>query len=224
MEFFCEMVKKHIDSISPMSCELAMAIRHLYKLLCTQDNPFGRSDALIRAFSLNLCDHGVTILNKACGYHEQPHLHTATFAGYNGHLLLATIKPIVKIMKKLLDFLIETQDDGFRDVSTILALLKTFSLCTVVSDQYGCHIISLEICTDIIEILQGYTSISVDMSQDKTTAWQLMLQEVVKYIITSPHTYIAGLKIFSELLPLPFTWTIFEQTQLLNKLDPNSAE
>ena len=207
MEFFVETIKKHIENISPMSCELAMAVRHLYRLICQQDDKLGNYEVLIKAFSLNLCDHGITILNKACGYHEQPHLHTATFAGYNGHLLLATIHPIVKIMQKLLGHLIKTQDDGFRDVSTIQALLKTFTLCTVVSNQYGCHKFSVEICTDIVHILKSYTSISVDMSQDRTTPWQLMLQEVTKYVITSPHTYISGLKLLNELMPMPLDWS-----------------
>ena len=207
MEFFCEIIKKHIDSISPMSCELAMAVRHLYKIIVGQHNSFATREALIRAFALNFCDHAVTILNKACGYHEQPHLHTATFAGYNGYLLLATIMPIVHIMKKIFDFLVLTQDDGFRDVLAINALLKTFTLCTVVSGQFAYNI-SLDICSDIIGILQSYTTISVDMSQDRKTSWQLMLQELVKYIVTSPHTYISGLKLLNELLPLPLSWTV----------------
>ena len=207
MEFFCEIIKKHIDSISPMSCELVMAVRHLYKIVVAQRNSFATREALIRAFALNFCDHAVTILNKACGYHEQPHLHTATFAGYNGYLLLATIMPIVHIMKKIFDFLVLTQDDGFRDVLAINALLKTFTLCTVVSGQFAYNI-SLDITTTIIGILQSYTTISVDMSQDRKTSWQLMLQELVKYIVTSPHTYISGLKLLKELLPLPLSWTV----------------
>ena len=33
--------------------------------------------------------------------------------------------------------------------------------------------------------------------------WQKMIAEVIKYTLSAPHTYMAGLRIFSELLPLP---------------------
>ena len=34
--------------------------------------------------------------------------------------------------------------------------------------------------------------------------WTLMLKEVLRYSIKSPYTYMSGLLVLSELLPLPF--------------------
>ena len=57
----------------------------------------------------------------------------------------------------------------------------------------GYHL-SRKICVDVISILTIYTS---------TGVWRPMIREVFKYIPSAPHTFITGLDILSQLLPLP---------------------
>ena len=77
-----------------MSHELVMAIRLLKCILIKDEDqsglemselPTNQKFALIKAYSCEVQDHFFAVLAKICGYHEQPHLHTATFAGYNGN-------------------------------------------------------------------------------------------------------------------------------------------
>lgn len=199
VSFLVATVKQHMDNISPMSNDLVMAIRFLHKLVVRQRD----TSALLQVYSLDWCDHAISILNKICGYHEQPHLHTATFAGYNGHLLMAIIRMVVQLMMAIIKYRIACLDERFQDVSAVPTLLKTYTLCTVVSHRSESHLISLEACSDIIDLLHAYTAVPVDMSQEKTTAWQSMLSDLVQYTLTSPHTYLPGLKLMTEVLPRP---------------------
>ena len=110
-------LKQNMDKISPLSCDLVMAIRFLHQLMHQEHKQLQQKQlrphvALLSAFSLDFCDHGVSILNKVCGYHEQPHLHTATFAGYNGHLLMVVIRLVVWLLKEMFRHRITCLDEG----------------------------------------------------------------------------------------------------------------
>ena len=224
-------VKQNMDKISPLSCDLVMAIRFLHQVVNQQprkqqqhyhqqhgqqhqnhqnQKSFGTTagaphPSLLAAFSLDFCEHGISILNKVCGYHEQPHLHTATFAGYNGHLLMVVIRLIVRLLKDMFGQRMSCLDEGHEghDTNAIPTMLKTFALCTVVSKNSDAYLASLETCSDIVELLITYTSVPVDMSKEKTTVWQRMVTNIVKYVTMSPHTYLPGLKLLAEVLPLP---------------------
>ena len=84
----------------------------------------------------------------------------------------------------------------------------------------GYHL-SRKVCQDILTILTMYTSSGV---------WQEMVKEVFKYIPSAPHTYMPGLEILSQLLPLPLpmqTQSLLTGTvriQILNTQIPDSSE
>ena len=205
IDFFIGVVKQNIENISPLSCELLMALRFLDKMICSsseeKEASSDYSTALLQSFSSELSDHTISILNKICGYHEQPHLHTATFAGFNGDLLTTVIRLLVRMLKSTLIFRIKCQDDQFRDTTAIPTLLKTYTLCTVVPENSASYPASFETCQHLLDILLAYTTVSVDTNTGSSAPWQHMVTEVVKYVSSAPHTYLSGLKILSQLLP-----------------------
>ena len=217
-------VKQNMDKISPLSCDLVMAIRflrqlmHQHKQQQQQRHHLRPHAALLSAFSLDFCDHGISILNKVCGYHEQPHLHTATFAGYNGHLLMVVIRLVVRLLKEMFGQRITCLDEGYHDTHAIPTMLKTFTLCTVVSKNSDGYQASLETCSDIVELLITYTSVPVDMSKERTTVWQRMVTDIVKYVTLSPHTYLSGLKLLVEVLPMPLPVQVEGESSLSSDL------
>ena len=190
-----------------MSCELVMAIRFLHKIICLEESRSESTFALLHTFANEMGEHSISILNKICGYHEQPHLHTATFAGFNGDVLATVIRLLIRMLKKTLQYRIECQDDGFRDTTCIPTLLRTFTLCTVVPQNSASYNASVETRQHLLDILLAFTSVSLlDMEKNGkvgSNPWQNMVSEVVKYVTTSPHAYVSGLKILSQLLPLP---------------------
>ena len=192
-----------MENISPLSCELLMALRFLNKIICpsSSEDTSNSLTALLQSFSSELSEHTITILNKICGYHEQPHLHTATFAGYNGDLLTTVIRLLVRMLKSTFSFRIQCQDEEFRDTTAIPTLLRTYTLCTVVPENSASYPASVETCQHLLDILLAYTTVSVDVNTGSSAPWQQMIVEVIKYVSSSPHTYLSGLRILSQLLP-----------------------
>ena len=45
------------------------------------------------------------------------------------------------------------------------------------------------------------------------SSWTLMIKEILEYIPSAPYTYIGGLTLLSELLPLPLPMTSSEVSQ-----------
>ena len=198
----CQIVQKNVDKVSPMSHELVTAVRAL-RTLCLTKN---KRSVMISLFTNELVDHYLQILTKLCGYHEQPHLHTATFVGHNGYILLSVVKPVVETLKDIVEFLVSCLDANFKDVSMIKVLLRTYTLCTVVPPTSACSSFSKRVCKDVVSILMSFTSTSFQLDSNnslRASVWQQMVAEVLVFVQSSPHTFVAGLRILSELLPLP---------------------
>ncbi len=98
-----------------------MAIRLLNAILFENDNnnsnsskePAARSQkfALIKAYSSEIVEHFLAVLTKICGYHEQPHLHTATFAGQNGKHNMLKFEKYLKLCFNRLHALVRDPTD-----------------------------------------------------------------------------------------------------------------
>ena len=253
----CAVVKNNCENVSPMSHELVTAVRAINCICLPDDSSIkngsyissentGNSfdlpnldSSIISLYSEGLIESYLTILEKICGYHEQPHLHVATFVGHNGYVLISVIKPLVRTLSVMIGHLIASQDNEYRDTNPINILLRTFTLCHVVPRSSSCFDISQSICSDILQIMIAYTStsfiqptnvvlemyrkentgcelqeigktatmnkqINSTVSIANTSMWQKMIAEIIKYTLSAPHTYLAGLRIFSEVLPLPF--------------------
>jgi hypothetical protein len=71
---------------------------------------------------------------------------------------------------------------------------QVYAMSNVVGPSALGYHLSRKICVDVISILTIYTS---------TGVWRPMIREVFKYIPSAPHTFITGLDILSQLLPLP---------------------
>ena len=253
----CEVVKNNSENVSPMSRELVTAVRAINNI-CSSDTSTMKHQSylnsinkdqkvyqlpsldanLISLYSQGLIELYLAILEKICGYHEQPHLHVATFVGYNGYVLLSVIKPVVQTLAIILGHLISCQDNDYRDTNPINVLLRTFTLCYVVPKSSSCYDLSQSVCSDILRIMLAFTSTSFiqpsntvlemcrkessgyelsDSGRDvainkpinngvsiaNTAMWQKMIAEMIKYTLSAPHTYLAGLRIFSEVLPVP---------------------
>ena len=251
----CDVVKNNCENVSPMAHELVTAVRAINCLCLSHPKASVNDDdgfdmvgrkfsslpimdfSVIYLYSAGLVESYLTVLEKICGYHEQPHLHIATFVGHNGYVLLSVIKPLIQTLAVILGQLIVCQDNGFRDTSSINILLRTYTLCYIVPTSSACYDLSRSVCSDIIKIMLNFTSTSFVqptntslqiarkedsggvvqeagkeatlikplnncMSVINNSMWQKMIAEVIKYTLSAPHTYLAGLRIFSELLPL----------------------
>ena len=205
----CELISKSLENLCPMSLELITAVRMLVYFISTEHEPehmIHKQYSLIHMYSNGIMETFKELLMKIYSQHEQPQLHTATFVGHSGYLLLSVIKPVVNIMKNILQYLIACRDIEFQDFSHIQILLKIYSLVSVVSAGSICHALSEEIKSDIMLILAAFTSPEFDLSSHasaKTSLWTQMLRELITFTRSLPHFYCNGLRVFMQLLPLP---------------------
>ncbi|KAK6982141.1 protein virilizer [Biomphalaria glabrata] len=98
--------------------------------------------------------------------------------------------------------------NSFKDLTSIPVLLELHTvMCSVpTSSLYNNDLAKIQ--KDIVDTLLAFTQEELQETQTddalSKSLWTLMLKELLKYTIKSPYTYMSGLLILSELLPLPF--------------------
>ncbi|KAJ8943762.1 hypothetical protein NQ318_011974 [Aromia moschata] len=180
------------------------------------------------------------LLQKICDHFDQPSLHSSLFVSNQGSQILSMIDPAICLLKQMLAYVIQCQNVNFKDLTTIPIFLHTYNLLTCFPLTAPGYFLAQKARTNIIEALLVYTQpVSEEVNEKDTltkTLWTQMCGEVIKYAMSSPHTFISGLLIFSELLPLPLpvqtrddlskeeiSWTINLRKLWSAHLHPHSA-
>ncbi len=205
----CELVKKNVGNVFPVSSEL-IATSRLIDRHCRsseEESQHRQKLALISLHSSGLGEHYVTILNKISEAHEHPHLHPATFSGEEGFLLFSALAPILRTLKALLRFAIAARDGEFKDVSLVRPLVKIFQLTTAVPPTAAATMeLAQATGKDVLDILANLTVPIFDASATKVeqSCWTLMLGELLDCVLSgSPESFAAHLTLLNGLLPLP---------------------
>lgn len=147
------------------------------------------------------------ILQKITGFYEQPALHAYVFVSTQGIYIVNIIQPVIELLRRMLTYVIQCRNTNFKDLTAVPVLLRTYNLLQCFPTNSFHYMKAKKILRDITDTLLVYTQpISEEVHEKDSlnkTLWTLMCGEVIKYITTAPYTFIAGLLIFSELLPLP---------------------
>lgn len=162
---------------------------------------------ILQLYSLD----GTTILSKLLQkiyeYYEQPGLHSFVLVSNKGTHLLNMIHLSIVLIQKILSYVIQCRNTNFKDLTTIPVFLHTYNLLNSFPSTSSGYMLAQEIKENIIDTLLVYTQpVSEEVSEKDTlnkTLWTQMCGEVIKYVTSSPHTFISGMLMFSELLPLP---------------------
>lgn len=215
------MIKKNLDSITSFSGQLITCLRILHHLgvskhasksslpesLLTSYMELKYKHVIIQLFSLDGVAILTKILQRICEFYEQPSLHTSTFASSQGVLIISTIEVCVDFLKQLLTYVIHCRNTNFKDLTTIPVLLNTYNLLRAFPSTCAMYYKSKKVCEQLIDTLLVYTQPMSEEVNEKDSLskalWTLMCGEVMNYINDTPYTFISGLLVFSELLPLP---------------------
>lgn len=222
ISLLCEIVKKNVDNVTSLSGELITAVRVLKYLGipprekdlvtpftdCMEFCELKYRCVILQLFSLEGVTHLTAAIQKLCDNYEQPALHGARLIGRQGLSLTSFILPAIQLIRRVLTNVIKCRNTEFKDLTTISVLLQTYTLMQAIPINAHAHSEAQRVCRDIIETLLAYTQPVSPETSSETEAlnkslWTLMMSEVLKYVITSPHTFMSGLSIISELLPLP---------------------
>ncbi|KAF2903313.1 hypothetical protein ILUMI_02877 [Ignelater luminosus] len=216
-----EMINRHVDSVTSYPGQLITCLRILQHLGISKyaaktsiyENPLNNyielkyKHVIIQLYSMDGVAILTKILQKICEHYEQPTLHTTTFVSNQAIYIINTIQPCIDLLKQMLTYVIQCRNTNFKDLTTIPTLLQTYNLLRSFPSSSPVYSTAKKLCEKLIDTLLVYTQPISDEVNEKDslskTLWTLMCGEVIKYTNSSPYTFITGLLIFSELLPLP---------------------
>lgn len=162
---------------------------------------------ILQLYSLDGMTILTKLLHKIVEYYEHPGLNSFVLVSNKGLQLLNIIHPTILLLQKMLSYVIQCRNTNFKDLTTIPVFLHTYNLLNSFPNTSSGYMFAQDIKASIIDNLFVYTQpVSEEVTEKDTlnkTLWTQMCGEVIKYVISSPHTFVPGLLIFSELLPLP---------------------
>lgn len=162
---------------------------------------------ILQLYSLDGTTILLKLLQKLCNHFEQPGLHSSIFVSNQGVVLVNTIYSTLLLLNKMTAYVIQCRNINFKDLTSIAVLLKTYNLLNSFPANAAANALSQKCKIAIIESLLVYTQPVSDEIHEKDslnkTLWSQMLGEVIRFITTAPYTFVSGLLVLSELLPLP---------------------
>lgn len=219
-----EIIKRNVENATTLPGELITAVRILKFLgIPLRDKDLAAVheavDAeeyvelkykyvILQLFSQEGVTNLTAILQRLCEFYEQPMLHSTSFVGYHGAMLVSFILPAIQLVRRMLTYVIHCRNTEFKDLSSVPVLLQTYSLMHAFPASALAYVDSQRVCREIIETLLAYTQPISSTPSSETEAlnkslWTMMMSEVVKFVTTGPYTFVPGLLVLSELLPLP---------------------
>ncbi|CAH2981543.1 unnamed protein product [Chilo suppressalis] len=162
---------------------------------------------VLQLFSLDGVAHLVGILDRLATHFEQPSMHTATFASTKGVQLAQMLLPCLRLLDEMLARVVRCRGPRFRDLTAAPILLKTYGIAKAFpAGSVGCRT-AAKAAEAAVRALLAYAQPIADDAKDgdsiRRGSWTSLCSEVVSYTMTAPYTFVPGLLVFSELLPLP---------------------
>lgn len=219
---FVDVINKQIEGVTSFPGQLITSLRVVHHLGVSPhsgtspvlvENPLSNyvelkyKHVILQLFSLDGTSILIKLLQKICDHYQQPSLHTSVYVSLQGFLIVNVISPCVDLLKQMLTYVIQCRNIKFKDLTAVPVLLQTYSLLYSFPTTSGAYNQAQETCKSIIDTLLVYTQPISDEIHEKDslnkTLWTLMCGEVIKYVTSAPYTFIPGLLVLSELLPLP---------------------
>uniref|UniRef100_A0A1E1XA92 Putative nuclear membrane protein involved in mrna transport n=1 Tax=Amblyomma aureolatum TaxID=187763 RepID=A0A1E1XA92_9ACAR len=217
-------VKTAVDSAASLPPVLITSLRILQHLgLPPRDFRSGESDdeeelkykyVIMQIFAQNGLSSFLTILQKISEEFLKPWHGSASLVGQQGALVVAVLKPVVNLLQFMLGYLISCRGTEFKDVTAVPVLLHTYMLLGMVPPSSPAHSLAQKVSVEIIDVLLTYTQPQLSPTETEEalnkSLWTQMISEVLKFTMRGPCTFLTGLTVFSELLPLPLPLPIRE--------------
>ncbi|XP_071959091.1 protein virilizer homolog isoform X2 [Antedon mediterranea] len=141
------------------------------------------------------------------------------------YILEAMVSPLLKLIHRMVTDLLSSSSIEFRNERLVTNLLTLSSAlhCSTATSGVVSNDIQLML-SNIQDILLTFTSCVADQPIREeamiSSSWGLMLKELLNYIPLSPLSFIGGLTVFSEMLPLPLP---IQTQENLTKDEANEA-
>lgn len=158
-------------------------------------------------FSHDGVAHLAGILDKLATHFDQPSMHTSFFASAKGLQLAQLMLPCLRLLDEMLARVVRCRGPRFRDLTAAPVLLKTYGIAKVFPVGSVGFRTAAKAAEAAVRALLAYAQPIADDANDgdsiRRGPWTSLCSEVISYIMTAPYTFVPGLLVFSELLPLP---------------------
>ncbi|KAL0822142.1 hypothetical protein ABMA28_004275 [Loxostege sticticalis] len=162
---------------------------------------------VLQLFSLDGVAHLVSILDRLANHFEQPSMHTAFFASAKGLQLAQMLLPCLRLLDEMLARVVRCRGPRFRDLTAAPVLLKTYGIAKTFPVGSVGYRTAAKAAEASVRALLAYAQPIADDANDgdsiRRGPWTSLCSEVISYTMTAPYTFVPGLLVFSELLPLP---------------------
>lgn len=162
---------------------------------------------VLQLFSLDGVANLTAILERFVTRYEQPSVHSATFISTKGLQIAQMIIPCLKLVDDMLARVVKSRGSSFRDMTAAPILLKTFGLVKAFPEGCVGYRTAMQAAEATVKALLAYSQPIADDANDgdsiKNGPWTSLCAQVISYTMTAPYTFVSGLSVFSEILPLP---------------------
>ncbi|XP_078337705.1 protein virilizer homolog isoform X3 [Crassostrea virginica] len=208
-------LKQYTEDLQKVPRGLITTMRILRYISIAPENPYPDevseelkyNYALVEMYGLDCLSICTTILQKVSEILLRPWQRGIPQSSEQITYHLSVVRPTLEIVQHTLRYLIKARATEFKDLTALPVLFELHTvLCSVPLSSN--HMEELqEIQAMILGSLLAYTQpLPAQAETDEALSeslWTKTLKELLKYTIKAPYTYLSGLLILSEMLPLP---------------------
>ncbi|XP_012157537.1 protein virilizer [Ceratitis capitata] len=207
-----EVISRSMEYITTFPGDLIMGLRILRHLAIGPSNKAFRSSSTeelkhrfvtLQFYAADGVQTLIQILEKLCSYFEQPGLHTPALMTIQGLHCCQILLPALQVLRAMLSYAIQCRDTEFKDLTAIDHLMKAYFLLHYFPTHSQAANEIAQAKQEIVQLLLAYTQPNEqDEESLHKSLWTLMIREILKNI-DGPATFMPGLHVLAELLPLP---------------------
>lgn len=162
---------------------------------------------VLQLFSLDGVAHLSAILDSLSTHFDQPSMHTSFFASIRGMHVAQILLLCLRLLDDMLARVVKCRGSRFRDLTAAPVLLRTYGIARAFPSGSLGYRTASKAAEAAVGALLAYAQPAADDASDgdsiRRGPWTSLCSEVINYTMTAPHTFVPGLLVFSELLPLP---------------------
>ncbi|XP_074646809.1 uncharacterized protein LOC141902811 [Tubulanus polymorphus] len=205
-------LKQYNDEITELPRGLITTLKILqhWAIAPSKQKTCGRQElkykiVIAELFSAECMQIFTNILQKITDLIRRPWQQGSYLSIGKGLRATAMIKPTIALMKAMQCSFIHSRGAECKDVSHLAVLFEVHTvMCSAPPTGQLAEQMQV-VQKNILETLLAYTQPALEQSENalSESLWKKMLDELLKYTLTSPYTAVSGLIMLSELLPLP---------------------
>ncbi|XP_071477745.1 protein virilizer homolog [Diadema antillarum] len=203
----------NLNATAPTILTCLRALQHMVCLPETMSTKVQPTDLKYKVATMQLYSSGalstfIACTKKVSDYMLRPWQQGISLSSGHTHMLESITQCLLNLIRTMLVQLLDNKSMQYCDERIVSNLLP---LHTVICSAPATGILSdveSRIQAGIVDVLLTFTQPTLDIAEGKEeeikkSSWTVMLGTVLEYIPSAPYSYVGGLQLLSEMLPLP---------------------